>query len=60
MANKSSETKQETVYTKEQILASNRYANKRDVCKAVLPDNFNGTLSEADSLIEKFMKGKVN
>lgn len=54
------ETKQETVFTKEQILGSKKYADKRDVCNAVIPDNFNGTLNEVDILIDKFMKGKVN
>ena len=51
--------KQETLFTKEQILASNKYANKKDVCNTVIPDNFHGTLNEVDVLIEKFMKGKV-
>ena len=60
MATKTTETKQEAVFTKEQILASNKYADKRDVYGAVLPDDFRGTLTRADSLVEKFMKGKVN
>lgn len=59
MAAKNTEIKQETVFTKEQILASNKYADKKDVCKTVIPDKFRGTLNEADVLIEKFMKGKV-
>ena len=59
MATKNTETKQETLFTKEQILASNKYANKKDVCNTVIPDDFYGTLNEVDVLIEKFMKGKV-
>ena len=59
MAIKNTKTKQETLFTKEQILASNKYADKKDVCNTVIPDNFNGTLNEVDVLIEKFMKGKV-
>lgn len=59
MATKKTEIKQETLFTKEQILASNKYADKKDVCNAVIPDNFHGTLNEVDVLIEKFMKGKV-
>ena len=59
MATKKTEIKQETLFTKEQILASKKYADKKDVCKTVIPDNFNGTLHEVDVLIEKFMKGKV-
>ena len=60
MATKTTETKQETLFTKEQILASDKYADRRDVCGAVIPDNFHGTLSKVDTLLEKFMKGKVN
>jgi hypothetical protein len=59
MATKNTEIKQETLFTKEQILASNKYADKKDVCNTVIPDNFHGTLNEVDVLIEKFMKGKV-
>lgn len=59
MAAKNSEIKQETLFTKEQVLASNKYANKSDVCKTVIPDDFHGTLNEVDTLIENFMKGKV-
>ena len=60
MATKKSEVEQETLFTKEQILASNKYANKKDVCNTVIPGDFYGTLNEVDILIENFMKGKVN
>jgi hypothetical protein len=61
MATKKTESKkEEALFSKEQILASNKYANTRDVCTTVIPDDFNGTLNEVDILIEKFMKGKVN
>ena len=59
MATKKTEIKQESLFTKEQILASKKYADKKDVCNTVIPDNFNGTLDEVDVLIENFMKGKV-
>ena len=59
MATKKIESKQEALFTKEQILASNKYADKKDVCNTVIPENFHGTLSEVDVLIENFMKGKV-
>lgn len=60
MATKKSESKQEALFTKEQILASKKYADRKDVCNTVIPDNFHGTLGQVDVLIEKFMKGKVN
>ena len=53
------ETKQEILFTKEQILDSKRYYDKKDVCKTVIPDDFQGTLNEVDVLIDNFMKGKV-
>ena len=59
MATKNNEIKQETLFSKEQILASNKYSDKKDVCNTVIPDDFHGTLNEVDVLIEKFMKGKV-
>lgn len=59
MATKNTEIEQEALFTKEQILASNKYADKKDVCNTVIPDDFHGTLDEVDVLIEKFMKGKV-
>lgn len=47
------------VYTKEQLAASKRYANRRDIISALLVDGKTYTLNEVDELIEKFMKGKV-
>ncbi len=60
MATKKTESKKEVLFTKEQILSSNKYFYKRDVCNTVIPDDFHGTLKEVDTLIKKFMKGKVN
>lgn len=60
MATKTETKEVEIQFTKEQILASKKYANRRDAFAAVLPEDFYGTLSKAESLVEKFMKGKVN
>lgn len=59
MATKKVETKQEVLFTKEQILASKKYSNRRDALGAVLVDSKTYTLEQVDSLLEKFMKGKV-
>ena len=56
MANKKVEKKQEVMFTKEQILASNKYANRRDALGVVL-DDIDYTLEQVDELLEKFMKG---
>lgn len=58
-AKKPVELKQEPKFTKEQILASKKYENRKDVCNAVIPDGFHGTLHEVDTLIDNLMKGKV-
>lgn len=54
------EEKQEIKFSKEQILASSKYANRRDVLGAILSDNDTYTLEKVDSLLDKFLKGKVN
>lgn len=47
-------------YTVDQLAASKRYANRRDLIRALLENGKTYTLNEADRLIEKYMKGKVN
>jgi hypothetical protein len=59
VAKTTQENKQEPLFTKEQILTSKKYADKRDVCNAVLPADFCGSLADADTLIQNFMKRKV-
>jgi hypothetical protein len=53
------EEKQETAFSKEQILASSKYANRRDVLGAILSNDGSYTFEKVDSLLDKFMKGKV-
>lgn len=48
-----------TAYTKEQLLASKRYASRRDVISVLLEDGKTYTLAEAERLMNRFMKGKV-
>lgn len=48
------------VYTKEQLAASKKYANRRDLIGALLESGKTYTRAETDALIEQFMKGKVN
>lgn len=47
------------MFNKEQILASKRYCNKKDLVDALLDDKKKYTLETVDSLIEKYMKGQV-
>ena len=59
---KTDEVVQEVVsaYSKEQILASKKYENRRDILGVLLKDGEEYELEKVDSLLEKFMKGKVN
>jgi hypothetical protein len=55
------EVMQEAVskYSKEQILAANRYYNRHDVINALWTDDSMKSIEEVDDMIEKFMKGRV-
>ena len=47
------------VFSKQQLVESRKYANRRDPLKALLEDGKTYTIAEVDAAIEKFMKGKV-
>ncbi len=49
----------EAVYTREQIVSSQRYATRRDLVHALLESGRTYTLAEVDARIEKFRKGAV-
>jgi len=49
----------EPKFSKEQIIESAKYANRRDAVDALLDDNEQYTMTQVDDLIEKLMKGKV-
>lgn len=46
-------------FSKEQILASARYRNRRDLVAALLDDRKEYTIEEVEEVINGFMKGKV-
>lgn len=46
-------------YTVDQLAASKRYANRRDLIRALLASGKRYTLDEVDRLIESYMKGQV-
>lgn len=60
MAAKKQKNKQENGFTKEQILASEKYADKKDILRVLLCDKGVYTEEQINSLLDKFMKGKVN
>lgn len=46
-------------FSKEQILASARFANRRDLVDALLDEDKSYTMKTVDNLVEKYMKGQV-
>lgn len=50
----------EPKFTKQQLLHSERYADKTDILSALLEEGKNYSRKEAEQTITDFMKGKVN
>ena len=50
---------EEAKFSKAELLNAKKYSDKKDVVEAVIPGDFYGTIADADSLIEKFMKKAV-
>lgn len=46
-------------HSKDKILESERYADRRDILGAVLKDGVQYSIDEVDKMLENFMKGKV-
>ena len=47
-------------YTKEQILSSKRFADRKDIVGVVLKDSIKYSIDEVEQHIEDFMKGEVD
>lgn len=47
-------------FSKEQILAAERFQRRRDLVGALLDDGKEYTMEMVEKLIGKYMKGKVN
>ena len=52
-------TKTEQKFSKAQIMASERYVNRRDLVDALLDEKEVYTMKAVDDAIEKYMKGMV-
>ena len=50
----------ENKFSKEQILSSKKYNNRRDALSVILDDDEYYEIAEVDKLLSDFMKGKVN
>lgn len=59
MIRKKSDAAEAAGYSRDQILISGRYAEKRDLLRVLLTDSREYTLEEVDDLIDNYMKGRV-
>lgn len=46
-------------YTKEMLISSKRFEDKKDILNAILLENESYSIDEVNEKIKKFMKGKV-
>lgn len=60
MAKKQNENNVEAAYSKEQILSSAAFSQRRDILGVLIKDDEKITLTEVNDRLEKFMKGQVN
>ena len=49
----------EILYSKEQIIASKRYSNRKDILNVLLKDDEEYSFSKIDEIIEEFMNKEV-
>lgn len=59
MTDKKETKKQDSKFTKQQVLNSNKYRHRVDLIEILLKENIKYTLVEVDKLINDFMKGSV-
>lgn len=53
------EAEKPDVFTKDQVLSSKRYEDKKDAISVILEAGKSYSLTDVDALVDKFMKGKV-
>lgn len=49
----------QALFTKEQILSSAKFRNRRDLVDALLDEKLSYTIETVDKLVNSFMKGQV-
>lgn len=57
MTKKDKNPEEPASYTKARLLASRRYAHRRDLLAALLRDGGRYTVEQVDAKIEKYLKG---
>ncbi len=56
---KKQDVKMELKFSKEQLLLSERFQERKDIIAALLHDGEQYTIKEAEERMEQYMKGKV-
>lgn len=56
---KKSEVKEESTFTKQQIIKSNKFKNRIDLINTILKDDELYTIHDVEEKINKFLKRKV-
>ncbi len=51
--------KAESVFSKQQLIKSERFKDRKDIVNAILSDDKKYTISAVYQAVEKYMKGKV-
>lgn len=57
--NKTADTENEALFTRDSLLSARRFRDKKDLLSAVLKENQSYTASQAEEIIEKYLKGRV-
>ncbi len=52
--------KRENLFSKDQLLNSERFRGRRDILNVLLRDDKEYSVESAELMIEKYLKGKVN
>lgn len=60
MADKNKTDSSEALFSKEQLISSERFSRYRDILGALLSDGKSYTVKAASDMIEKYMKGTVS
>ena len=55
----SASAEMEPTFTKDSLMKSKRFRNECDIVSAILKDDVKYTISEVDTMIAEYMKGKV-
>ena len=53
------EREKPATFTKQQLLKSKKYAEKKDLLSALLVDDRSYSMAEVEEILNKFLKGKV-